>query len=95
MDHLMDDRAYARTGRIILDDSIARCEPLKHCAQRQHCACYMAAIPAHGGSVTDHSVGLQPGMACPHYISAAALTNAAPPAPPARRHRHWGDGVAQ
>jgi len=82
-------RDVERTGRVYLDPSVERCEPLHaHCTPRHHCARWLAAID--GAPLGDYSRSLIPWVVCPHYIAASKCTR--PEAPNGTTHRHWNDG---
>lgn len=84
-------RVQERSDRVYLDPDIARCEPHLHCPMRSHCARYMAAIPAHGGSMMDGtSSPLWSPSGCGDYIPAAMCLKKGRHTGPERR-KHWTD----
>ncbi len=54
-----------RTNTIPLAADEERCEPSKTCTRKSHCARYMAALPASGARMVDHSMFLF----CGYFVS--------------------------
>ena len=62
-----------RTDRVFLIASEERCEPSKPCVKCDTCAHYLAALPAQGAKLEDHSLTAIPSWGgpptCFHFLS--------------------------
>ena len=57
-----------RSDRVYLSDDQCRCQAtLAACAAKLKCARYLAAIPAHNGSVGDFSLMIAQGLGCTKF----------------------------